>query len=69
MSVENNKLGLDLDKAKVLKVIGTGTVGSFVNKVLSKTDIDIFKVSNKKMIIDCNIEDRSELPHSINESV
>ncbi|GIW21988.1 MAG: hypothetical protein KatS3mg068_0995 [Candidatus Sericytochromatia bacterium] len=54
MSVENNKLVLDLDKAKVLKVIGTGTVGNFVNKVLSKTDIDIFKVSNKKMIIDLN---------------
>lgn len=41
--VVDNKLVFDLDKANILKVIGKGTIGDVANKVLSKTDIDVFR--------------------------
>lgn len=42
-TVVDNKLVFDLDKAKVLKVIGKGTIGTAADALLSKTDIDVFR--------------------------
>lgn len=51
-TVQDNKLIFDLDKAQVLGVIGRGTVGSLVNRLLSKTDIDVFRHNNHTIAIE-----------------
>lgn len=44
-----NELVLELDKAKVLKVVGSGTVRNVLNNVLDKAGIDTFR-NNKETI-------------------
>ncbi len=51
-TVKDNKLVFDFDKAQVLGVIGRGTVGGLVNRLLSKTDIDVFKHNNHTIALD-----------------
>lgn len=50
-TVHDNKLVFDIDKANVLKVFGSNTVGTVLNKVLSHTDIDFFKRGNHSVEI------------------
>lgn len=50
-TVEDNKLVFELDKAQVMGVVGTNTAGRLLNRVLSKTDIDVFSRSNQKIEI------------------
>lgn len=42
-TVVDNKLVFDLDKARVLKISSKNTLGNVANKILSKTDIDVFR--------------------------
>ncbi|MGV3525440.1 MAG: hypothetical protein ACO1RX_14515 [Candidatus Sericytochromatia bacterium] len=50
-TVVDNKLVFDLEKARVLNVIGTNTAGRLINHLLSKTDIDVFRRSSGDMEI------------------
>lgn len=51
-TVEDNKLVFDIDKAKVLQIIGKNGVARFVNQMLNKTDIDVFRRSNDRLEIE-----------------
>jgi hypothetical protein len=46
----NNNLVLDIDKAKILKIVNSGTVRNVLNMVLDKAGIDTFK-NNKKLLV------------------
>lgn len=50
-TVEDNKLVFELEKAKILGLIGTNTTGKIIKHFLSKTDIDVFRSSSGKMEI------------------
>ncbi len=50
-SVVENNLVLDLDKAKILKIVGPHAVNSVINQVLNHTDIDHIKVDKSKITI------------------
>ena len=51
-TVADNKLVFDIEKAQVFQVIGKNGVAQFVNKMLHKTDIDVFKKSNSSLEIE-----------------